>query len=73
VPSQFADVPRGKPLQGPREIADYIWGDRRKWRSVYQLDRDAFGIKMVAGQLLGFEKWIEAGLRAAETSRRRRK
>ena len=69
---RFVDMPRGRALQGPREIADFIWGDKRRWRSVYGLDRDAYGIKLVAGELLGFENWIDAGL-AAETSRRHRR
>jgi hypothetical protein len=72
VPDRFADMPRGKPLQGTRAIAGHIWGDESRWRSVYLLNRDAYGIKLVAGELLGFENWIQAGL-AAETSRRRRR
>jgi hypothetical protein len=72
MPNRFAGVPRGKPLQGPRAIAGCIWGDEGRWRSVYLLDRDAYGIKLVAGELLGFENWIQVGL-AAETGRRRRR
>jgi hypothetical protein len=72
MPNRFAGVPRGKPLLGPRAIARHIWGDKRRWRSVYRLDRDAYGIKLVAGELLGFENWIQVGL-AAETGRRCRR
>jgi len=67
---RFAGVPRGKPLRGPKAIARTIWEDESRWRSVYLLDRDAYGIKLVAGELLGFENWIQVAL-AADTNRRR--
>ena len=70
--NRFAGVPRGRPLRGPRAIAGWIWGDEERWRSVYGLDRDTYGIKLVAGELLGFENWIEVGL-AAESGRKRRR
>ena len=70
--NRFAGVPRGKPLQGPGAIAGCIWGDEGRWRSVYLLNRDAYGIKLVAGELRCFENWIQVGL-AAEASRRRRR
>jgi hypothetical protein len=68
----FSNVPRGQPLRGARAIAEAIFGDERR-SSIYRIDREAFGIVMLSGQLIAYEGWIAAALaeRAASGERRR--
>jgi hypothetical protein len=39
-----------------------IWGDEKKWRSAYRLDRDRFALSIVNHELLGYEGWLNYGL-----------
>jgi hypothetical protein len=54
MPDRFAGQPRGQTLNGTREIAQHIWGNPGRWRSVYQLDREAFGLVSLGGRVVGF-------------------
>jgi hypothetical protein len=58
----FEKVPRGRALNGAREISEFLWGDSSRWRSVYLLDGQELGISMLAGQLTGYSGWITAAL-----------
>ncbi len=60
--SLFAKTPRGRPLVGPREIARHLWGSPEKWRSVYRLPRDDYGIVLLPGGLTAYEGWLDAAL-----------
>jgi hypothetical protein len=60
-------------LNGPQEIAEHIWGDREKWRSVYRLPRKDFGIVLIAGQLTAYSGWVTAALARAAGGKRPRK
>jgi hypothetical protein len=66
----FAGIPRGRPLSGPRAIAKYIWNDVKRARTVYGLDRNEFGLVVVAGKLTGFTRWIDLAL-SRKAGRRR--
>ena len=69
--NRFAEIPRGRALSGPRKIASHIWGE--KARSVYDLPRDEYGLVILAGQLTGFEGWIDHALaERAKNSKKRR-
>ena len=58
----FLKAPRGRPLVGPRAIAEHIWGDSEKWRSVYRLPRETYGIVLLPGGLTAFAGWVDAAL-----------
>ena len=71
--NRFAGVARGRPLRGSKQIAGFVWGDRDKWRSAFRLPREAFGLSIVCGELLGYEGWIDHALATGtERSRSRR-
>jgi len=72
MPDRFAGQPRGKTLDGTREIAAHIWGDPERWRSVYQLDREAFGLVTLGGQIVGFSNWVDLALERRVGGKRRR-
>ncbi len=72
--SNDTDCPRGDPLNGPRAIAKHLWGDERRWRSVYLLPRETYRIIELPGGLVGYTGWLDAGLaRNAGSSARRRR
>jgi hypothetical protein len=73
MPDRFAGQPRGKTLDGTREIAAHIWGDPERWRSVYQLDREAFGLVSLGGKIVGFSNWIDLALERRVGKKRRRR
>jgi hypothetical protein len=58
-PHRFAGIPRGRALPGPREIANHIWGDANRWRTVHRLDRERFGLLIIANKITGFAGWID--------------
>jgi hypothetical protein len=67
--------PRGKPLNGSRAIADYMFGDPDKSETVCALPREEYGLVKIGRELIGYTGWIDAGLAArarAGTNRRRR-
>jgi hypothetical protein len=67
--------PRGKPLNGSREIANYIFGDPDKSEIVCALPREEYGLVKIGRELIGFTGWIDVALAArarAGTNRRRR-
>jgi hypothetical protein len=67
------ETPRGRTLTGAREVAGYVWDDEEKWRSVYLLPRDEFGLIELNGKITGFSGWIDAALAArARTGKKRR-
>jgi hypothetical protein len=68
---RFAERPRGKTLPGAREIASYIWNNPERWRSVYRLNREEYGLVELGGQLVGFTGWIDFALAAGAGKRRR--
>lgn len=70
---RFAGQPRGQMLRGAQEIAGYLLGDPEKWRSVYGLPRQDFGIIELNGQLTAFTNWIDIGLAARIGKRRSRR
>jgi hypothetical protein len=70
---RFAGQPRGQTLDGAREIAQHIWGDPERWRSVYQLDREAFGLVSLSGRVVGFSRWIDQALERRVGKKRRRR
>jgi hypothetical protein len=67
------EVPRGKPLVGPRAIAQFIWDDPERVRTVHRLPRAEFGLLYLSGELLGFEGWVNAALARLAGRRRPRK
>jgi hypothetical protein len=69
----FADLPRGRPLRGSRAIAAHIWENSAAWRRVYRLDRAAYGIIFLAGELVGYENWIDHALAAQVGKKRQRR
>jgi hypothetical protein len=70
---RFAGLPRGKPLRGARAVAIYIWDDQKRYRAAYGLNREEYGIAIVAGELLGFSNWIDHALANQAGDRKRRK
>jgi len=58
----FTGIPRGRTLAGCRAIAAYLWGDAKRWRSIYRLDRNEYGLVEVCGRLTAFTGWIDAAL-----------
>jgi hypothetical protein len=70
---RFAGQPRGQTLDGAREIAQHIWGDPERWRTVYQLDRGAFGLVSLGGKVVGFSNWIDQALERRVGKKRRRR
>jgi len=63
-------VPRGETLSGTRAIAEHLWGNPERWRSVYRLPRREYGIVMLAGDLTAFTGWLNAAL-AHDAGRKR--
>ena len=67
--------PRGKPLNGSRAIANYMFGNPEKSETVCALPREEFGFIKAGRELIGFTGWIDAGLavraRAGKNRRRR--
>jgi hypothetical protein len=70
---RFAGQPRGRMLRGAQEIAAYLLSDPEKWRSVYGLPRDEYGILELNGQLTAFTNWIDIALAARVGKRRTRR
>ena len=58
----FTKIPRGKPVRGARALANAFYGDPEKTSAIYNIDRAAYGIIALQGQLTGFEGWIHAAL-----------
>jgi hypothetical protein len=73
MPDRFAGQPRGQTLNGTREIAQHIWGNPGRWRSVYQLDREAFGLVSLGGRVVGFSNWVDLALERRVGKKRRRR
>ena len=71
--SRFAGVARGRALPGARQIAQHIWGDEYRWRSVFQLPRDEYGLVILAGRVTGFTGWIDHALAVNATTGRKRR
>ncbi len=67
---RFADQPRGRALPGAKAIARYIWDDEERWRSVYSLSRDEYGLMELNGKVTGFTGWIDFAL-ASRVGRKR--
>jgi hypothetical protein len=71
--NRFDGVERGKPLRGSKAIARHIWDDEEKGRSAFRLPRDEFGLSVLAGELLGYEGWVDYALAVGAERRRPRK
>jgi hypothetical protein len=69
----FANIPRGEPVEGASALAEYFFGDKRKQRRIYGMDLAAYGIVNLSGHLIGWTGWMGAGLAAkAKLGERRR-
>jgi hypothetical protein len=64
--------PRGRAIPGAKALARYIYNDEKKWRSVYGLPREEFGLIDLNGSLTGFENWINGALLARARAGKRR-
>jgi hypothetical protein len=58
----WANIPRGRPVRGARELALYIFDDETADSAVRGLNRSEFAIQILAGQLVGFSGWLDAAL-----------
>jgi hypothetical protein len=67
------EADRGRAVSGARPLAAYIFNDEEKWRSVYALPREEFGLIELAGRLTGFTGWIDRALAARAKAGKRRK
>jgi hypothetical protein len=52
-------------LVGAKAIADYVYGDEAKWRSIYGLE-GALGLFRLGGQICGRPTTIDARIEARE-------
>jgi hypothetical protein len=58
----FSKIPRGEPIRGAGALAKAIVGDPESKSTIYNIDRAAFGIIALQGQLTGYSGWIDAAL-----------
>lgn len=73
----FANIPRGEPVEGASALAEHLFRDKKKQRRIYEMDLAPYGIMNLSGRLIGWTGWINAGLAAkaklGERQRRHRR
>jgi hypothetical protein len=68
----YLTEPRGRAIHGAKALARYIYSDESRWRAVYGLPREEFGLIELSGMLTGFENWVDAAILARAKAGKRR-
>jgi hypothetical protein len=65
----MTDGPKGVLLRGARELAEYIFGDEKYWRSIYTVGPE-LPLFMMGGMISGYTVSIDAALARKEAAGR---